>query len=925
MLHVVNDSLKAVERILEVHRNPRLAEDVDHEYGDKYRLVDQLTNTALIAQLNELVHFGVTDEVLGSIDKTKPATLRFQASDSCKFLKQQEIEVPAPRSEETDEYTQTSGTFFGTKTKSTVKQVVNHIREFHWKVEVKWEISLYAGSKVAERNVLVDRSSSMVLITQSNRAPLPEHRECKPVDVSLTWMLNQIDVGSMASKFRVDTQDPDTKTPRRNGQVEEALRFMEDLALWMNGLRAYFDQCVQHDILDRHNPAKSTAAHDQRDCLSALSSDGMFMPVQALMEEKDGGDDESSDPVLSADDMDKFLKEQIRSINEHLEKLQKEYPGRQMNKLVTVTEATVVLLSLHSSWISHQFRRGVDYAEDMLRHQLTAAIGKQIQQSDVDKFMQYHNARLLRPAPKPFCHAIRQPGHYPCGLLSIEAMGAGEQKRDPIETLVREVDSTAPVELSVDAATTVQLTGQKYLHGWVQQRFGHHRPNYGLIARARQFSSFLLVVGTMAGPDKLDPKDAIIVQDKDELVIPLLLEEIPTAKEFKDAIRSLSPEQQRFAEAFRSMQLGSSVMGICIIQIKPQLEALLGLPHDALIKEMKLTRELTELFVEYQVPSDLLSYDGIQDNASRTEKIDNVRGHVKDVLDVIEEAKKQQLEEQKMRTDMAYEAATEDEPTVAMASPAYDQEMMDQLLVKKRTIKKSAQPRALASDAMPDASASAMLRSGPAPRSTRSSAASQFGASSPGPASSTVEGQSSLSSPAFGSTQNRDSTAAEVSSAGDGSVDFTALPQLLNGKIEEHAGGEALRSTNVKLSDRWARNRQENLLSRPVKSRLSPDGIKTEKSKAFDLLDALSRSGSLSIAFSELHVIISVTHCFDKGIIDTIIQDNINPIEKLEMSTLLVGSAIHGKPASMLVRCESDLERLKGFFPKLLTVDDADR
>jgi len=37
----------------------------------------------------------------------------------------------------------------------------------------------------------------------------------------------------------------------------------------------------------------------------------------------------------------------------------------------------------------------------------------------------------------------------------------------------------------------------------------------------------------------------LIVKDKDELILPLLLETIPTPKEFKDAIESLSPEQQR--------------------------------------------------------------------------------------------------------------------------------------------------------------------------------------------------------------------------------------------------------------------------------------------------------------------------------------------------------------------------------------------
>ena len=41
------------------------------------------------------------------------------------------------------------------------------------------------------------------------------------------------------------------------------------------------------------------------------------------------------------------------------------------------------------------------------------------------------------------------------------------------------------------------------------------------------------------------------------LQVPLSLEQLPTPKEFKDAIASLSPEQQRFAKMYRAMQVGS--------------------------------------------------------------------------------------------------------------------------------------------------------------------------------------------------------------------------------------------------------------------------------------------------------------------------------------------------------------------------------
>merc|ERR1712151_1458998 len=95
---------------------------------------------------------------------------------------------------------------------------------------------------------------------------------------------------------------------------------------------------------------------------------------------------------------------------------------------------------------------------------------------------------------------------------------------------------------------------------------------------------------------------------------------LPTPKEFKDAIESLSPEQQAFAKAFRAMQLESTLFGVLVIQIKPQLEKVLNLPDDSLTKEIKLTQDLMQLFTKYQIPTDLLSYDGI-DTTSNTEII----------------------------------------------------------------------------------------------------------------------------------------------------------------------------------------------------------------------------------------------------------------------------------------------------------------
>merc|ERR1712137_989991 len=121
-----------------------------------------------------------------------------------------------------------------------------------------------------------------------------------------------------------------------------------------------------------------------------------------------------------------------------------------------------------------------------------------------------------------------------------------------------------------------------------------------------------------------------------------------TAKEFRDAIESLSPEQQAFAKAFRSMQLDSSLFAVCVIQIKPQLEKLLNLPDDSLTKQIQLTQRLEKLFIQYQIPSDLLSYAGDPD-ASEEHKINVVSAQVQAMLDLIDQEEKSQLEQKKLK------------------------------------------------------------------------------------------------------------------------------------------------------------------------------------------------------------------------------------------------------------------------------------
>ena len=184
----------------------------------------------------------------------------------------------------------------------------------------------------------------------------------------------------------------------------------------------------------------------------------------------------------------------------------------------------------------------------------------------------------------------RSASHSPEGTLSIEQVAAAARPSSaaavaamgqPIATLfATATGATAPpMTFALSAATRVEFGGARHLHAFLDHRFGGDDdtassapPSLVLAVRARQFSSMIVLVGQIASASEFVPTHAALVSNKDELKVPLALATLPSAKAFRDAIVSLSPTQQRFAAAFRSMQLASTLFGVLVLQVKPQLE-----------------------------------------------------------------------------------------------------------------------------------------------------------------------------------------------------------------------------------------------------------------------------------------------------------------------------------------------------------------
>jgi len=150
--------------------------------------------------------------------------------------------------------------------------------------------------------------------------------------------------------------------------------------------------------------------------------------------------------------------------------------------------------------------------------------------------------------------------------------------------------------------------------------------------------------------------------------------------------------------------------------------------------------------------------------------------------------------------------------------------------------------------------------------------------------------------------------------------DFTQVPQELDERFEKLDPDSALRPTIITPGSLWSKRAQKSLLSPPSTSSLSSDDQKREKDAAFDLLDAITKSGALELSDATLHIVIAATHCFTKTVTDCAVQDNVNPIERVERSALIMASTIHQQPVKELVN-ESNVPRLSAASPQMFLED----
>jgi len=339
---------------------------------------------------------------------------------------------------------------------------------------------------------------------------------------------------------------------------------------------------------------------------------------------------------------------------------------------------------------------------------------------------------------------------------------------------------------------------------------------------------------------------------------------------------------------------------------------------------------LMELFIKYQIPSDLLSYAGRSDD--KATKVSTVKAQVKAMQDMINNAKLKQIDDKK-QVDAFVNAAPQLSDEEEYADHKIEEDMND--MVESNSMLKYDNSKSVKSKKVL-AKPSAQKRSAVRKPMPRSSSLSPSSSSSPTPSSSAQPSAQPSGQPAqkvdLASQQSQQQQSQQqptVEHPGDDegveAEDYTKIPGTLDKKFEELDEDSALRPTIIQIGPTWQRRAQKALLAPPVDQSVMVPQQEQARNQAFDLLDSLSRNGALAIDAADFHVILASTHCFSKNLMNTVIQDNVNPIEKVERSLLIVGTTIQGRSAEELVR-EDQFERASTYSAKVFeaTIEGGD-
>eukprot|EP01035_Chromulina_nebulosa_P031410 gene31410-41879_t len=558
---ILEDYSTTVNAVLGNEKAQQLSspEQAPHSYQDKYVLVEQLTKCIGATALNSLIEIGFTPPILEQLvnfSRQSTITLRLDATHECKFIKEQDRTEDSPHQLQTE----VSQSLFGGK---VTTKVVTKITEYFYKYSVKYQLSaiIGVGETIKDNIVIRSRSASQEVVRRSKQSPFPEVETFKH-DLEIHQLLSLLD-GNHSINFSINRMLKQCFTPVRNPDVEKVVIFFHKMYNWLSKLERYFTETVTAAISRPVGDEVSKAARDifipliplfrvmpEASDASAVAmvkdtaGESTVAPVDrtvvsAVAEEAEQG----AGPSLTSEDVSLLLQEHQRSLTSKLLSMQKIYASVNdpTNNLFSVAEAQLSVLCGHLKLSIATYIKLIRFVEDLIRSQLIRALGREVSPIDFQLYMSFHYRKLYRPEyqPVPFSYAVRRsPLHTPEGTVRIEiqtdqarvftSSGGSNGGFQPIDTLCRSSNTGAAISsgaahaisemsMAIDAATRIRFRGVCHVHGWLAQSFKDSSPSPTLrmVASARQFSSYIVLLGSISSATTFEPKFAVMLQNKD--------------------------------------------------------------------------------------------------------------------------------------------------------------------------------------------------------------------------------------------------------------------------------------------------------------------------------------------------------------------------------------------------------------------------
>lgn len=508
--------LGCIERVKLILKENRMLidpNDVEHLYSDKYLLASFVTNSSILASLKSLSKLGLNDQILSQLiewSRHSEVTINYETVEKCDFIKQ------ITRQVETKHVTMEVA---GIVNASTNQREFVNVEEFIYVLSKTYKLSAQrgVGETEADRVVILERCDMFQeMTTRSNATPFKYCSNKFALNVS--WLLRNVHDVSLQPKFDIDRSNPKCFTPRRNVDVSLAFQFFQRTNQWCAS--------IKQDFIDLFT--KSNIASANKVDFGIITSKRVFAPVVPLFISSEASTTPVAEvystpiTIIPQSTLNLFANEELRNFDEVFTELSAIFPPVTSSDFITQQEALISLVMHHLLDIVQCFEDGLNYIEYMLRNQVIAAVGKIITPSDFDDYMRFHSTKLLKPIyqPRPFTYAIRRsPDHSPEGTVRVNVIDSRGMSyscvqhvsaciyiilggiKKSLTSMTRQFASSDSfnMQVSINDSTALKVGGERYLHTCLLHSFSDSMElGLELVAEARQFSSFIILLGKIS-------------------------------------------------------------------------------------------------------------------------------------------------------------------------------------------------------------------------------------------------------------------------------------------------------------------------------------------------------------------------------------------------------------------------------------------